>query len=59
MVVRVPWWLTWVVLPLLVLFVLGWIIGLIVKVVFYLVFMALVVGGLWYLYRRGRASLTR
>ncbi len=59
MVVSVPWWLTWVVLPLLALFVLGWIIGLIVKVVFYLVFVALVVGGLWYLYRRGRASLTR
>ncbi len=59
---RLPWWLTWLVLPAVVLVVAGWVVVQVLQALlglaFYLIVGALAVGGAWMLYTKSRQRLT-
>lgn len=58
-----PWWVRWLVLPVLILIVAGWaiawVIGMVLHVLFYIVLAVVVLGGLAILARKATAKLSR
>jgi hypothetical protein len=58
-----PWWVRWLLLPVLILIVAGWaiawIIGMVLHVLFYIVLAVVVLGALAILARKATSKLSR